>query len=327
MLVAVTGAGGHLGANVVRDLLDHNIRVIAADLSELAPPALVGLAVDYASVDVLNSKRVREFFQDVDVVIHLAAIISINGDPDGSVMKTNVIGTRNVASICLEMGIKKLIHVSSIHAFKVSKNVEKIDENSPKADKNCFIYDQSKSAGEREIQAAVDQGLNATIINPTGLLGPHDYNASLAGQMLSKLFQGTMPALVDAGFDWVDVQDVAAAIRVAIADGKRGEQYLLSGKWVSFKELAVLCEKVSKVPAPHFVLPLWLAFAALPFLWLQSRIAKSPLLFSYESLVILRHSSKNCSSKKAHNELGFEPKPLSETILNTYKWNCRQRVT
>ena len=321
MQIAVTGATGHVGANVVRDLLHHQFQVKALCHPDADRAALQGLAVEMVAADILAPHCLTNVFQDVDAVIHLAAKISISGDPDGMVMRTNAEGTRNVARACLAAGVAKLIHMSSIHAFKSSPYLERLDESSPKADENNFLYDQSKAAGEREVHAAVEAGLNATILNPTGILGPHDYCASLGGQMLRNMFKGKMPALINAGFDWVDVRDVATAIRQAIRVSKSGEQYLLSGKWVSFRELARHCETVSGNPAPQLTLPWWVGVLGMPLSLLQNRLTGGNLPYTYESLKILRNSSKNCCSAKASLELGFTARPLSETIFDTYEWS------
>jgi len=322
MRVAVTGATGHLGANVVRDLLAHGFGVRAVCHPSSKMDALEGLDVEIAHADVLQPESLLAAFQDADAVVHLAAMISIIGDPNGTVMRTNVEGARNVARACLDNCVSKLVHISSIHALKSSPRDKRIDESSSPADHGCSAYDRSKAAGEREILAATEDGLDATILNPTGILGPHDYAGSLSGQMLRSLFQGRLPALIEAGFDWVDARDVASVIRTSLRYGQPGERYVISGRWASFKRLAELCEAVSATPALRLVLPLWAAFVGLPFLRLQSRITGVRPLYSYESLMILRNSNKNYMAEKAHRDFAFIPRPLRETINDTHDWNA-----
>ena len=321
MKIAVTGSTGHLGANVVRDFLAHGHSVRALYHPDASLAAIEGLDIEAVPADVLDPLQIRSAIEGMDAVIHLAAIISINGDPEGSVHRTNVEGPKNVAQACLELGVRKLVHVSSIHAFKSSKHATKLDENSPKADETSFDYDRSKAGGEIEILNAVKSGLNASILNPTGILGPHDYCNSLAGQMLKRMFEGRMPALVDAGFDWVDVRDVAGAIRNALEFGRKGEQYVISGRWISFRELATLCESVSGKPAPRVTIPIWIARLGLPFSNLNSRLTGAPPLYTHESLQILKESNNNCSCAKAHREFGYVARDLAKTIRDTYDWH------
>lgn len=321
MRIAVTGANGHVGANVVRDLLEQNIEVRALCLYDSARDALDGLDVEIREIDVLHPESLHAAFQTIDAVIHLAAKISIDGDPDGSVMRTNVEGARNVARACLENDVAKLVHVSSLHAFKFSAKDREVNETTPSADAGCFAYDRSKAAGEREVLAAFADGLDATILNPTGILGPHDYARSRGGDMLRGFYRGDMAALINAGFDWVDVRDVARAIRSALHSGGAGERYLISGRWASIKELADLCGAVASTRAKRLVLPWWTALLGLPVVRLLSRITKTDPLYTYESVMILRDSNKNCSSDKAFREIGYKTRPLDETIRDTYEWS------
>ncbi len=322
MRVAVTGANGHVGANVVRDLLAHGFAVRALCLHGSERSALAGLDVEVAEIDILHPESLDAAFRAVDAVIHLAAKISIQGDRDGSVMCTNMEGARNVARACLARDVAKLVHVSSLHAFKFSPADHEVNETAPAADHTCFAYDRSKAAGEDEILAAVrEEGLDATILNPTGILGPHDYVNSRGGGMLRSFYRGQFSALIDAGFDWVDVRDVAGAIRQTMHGGRAGERYLISGRWASIKELADLCEDVTGTRRRRVVLPWWTALLGLPAAQLQSLMAKEPPLFTYESLMILRGSNKNCSSDKARREIDYAPRPLDETVRDTYEWS------
>lgn len=323
MRVAVTGATGHIGANVVRDLLANGFQVRALCDPNDSHAALAGLDVETAQADVLRPADLAPALQGVDAVIHIAGIVSITGDLEGRVMKTNVEGVRNVARACQQTGVSRLVHVSSIHAFAALPGTQRLDETARSAGRTCFAYGRSKSAGERELLAAVGDGLNAVILNPTGVLGPHDHSNSHGGQLLRDHFRGRIPALVNAGFDWVDARDVAAAIRAALHSGRSGERYILSGRWASSKEIADLCELVSGTPAPRLILPVWFALSGLPFLRLLARIMGSRPLYTYESLLILRDSNKNCSSEKACRELGFRARPLRDTIRDTYQWNLQ----
>src|SRR5579872_6938818 len=94
MKIAVTGASGHLGNNLCRALIaaGYQVRVLIHRNSH----SLDGLSLTRFRGDVLDPESLKILFTDVDVVFHLAAKISINGDPDGSLMQTNVIGTKNV---------------------------------------------------------------------------------------------------------------------------------------------------------------------------------------------------------------------------------------
>jgi nucleoside-diphosphate-sugar epimerase len=320
MRIAVTGATGHLGANLVRLLVGEGYTVRALYHRSEGHAALDGLAVEQQPCDVLDVATLQDAFVDVEVVMNLAAVISIGGDPDGRVMQTNVEGPRNVVAACLRQKVRKLIHFSSIHAFRLGNPGDPIDETAPPADASSFRYDQSKALGEREVLAGVERGLDATILNPTGVIGPFDFAPSRAGRMLQRLFAGRMRLLVDAGFDWVDARDVARAAIAAIAEGKAGERYLLSGHWISFAELAALCGGVAGSPVRRMAVPVGVARLGLPVARLAAAPSRTEPLFTAESLAIVAHGCKACSHAKATRDLGFEPRPLRETLADTCAW-------
>lgn len=318
MTVVVTGASGHVGANLTRALLEakRSVRVTVREDTR----GVDGLDVQRVKADVRDPASLLEAFAGADVVYHLAAMITIDGDRNGEVQRVNVEGARNVAQACLQCGVKRLVHFSSIHALSHLPTEQAINEERPLAvGQKLPTYDRSKSEGEQEIMAAVAGGLDAVIINPTAILGPHDYKPSALGQVLLDLCRKKMFGLVEGGFDWVDVRDVVQTAIVAETRGRTGERYLLSGKWRSVKELAGVVEEVSGVPAPRFVTPMWLARMSAPAAVAFNRIRGKAPLFTGESLRALR-CHRLISHEKATRELGYTPRPLKETIEATLEW-------
>lgn len=117
-------------------------------------------------------------------------------------------------------------------------------------------YDRSKAFGEAEVRRGIEHGLDATILNPTGVIGPCDDRSSHMGQMFLDLQRRRIPALINGGFDWVDGRDVATA---AETRGRCGANYVLSGGWHSIRELATIAKRTTGVPAPTLNLPLSIA--------------------------------------------------------------------
>ena len=317
MITAVTGATGHVGANLVRALLDDGRRVRA--INRTRGPALDSLDVEFLAVDVLDAHALRRAFEGADVVYHLAALISVAGDPDGRVRATNVDGVRNVANAALDAGVRRVVHCSSIHAFDLDREGV-VTEDSPRAEgAHLPPYDRSKADGEVELQRVVQRGLDAVITNLTGVLGPYDFGPSRMGAVLLALARRRLPALVEGGFDWVDVRDACTGMIAAEAKGRAGENYLIAGHRASVVQVAALAEAATGVGAPRLVAPMWLAQATAPAgLW-WSRLRRSEPLFPPESLHALRKDPV-VSTAKAARELGYEPRPLRDTVADSYAW-------
>lgn len=317
MTVAVTGASGHVGANLVRTLLaqGRRVRVLIHEESQ----ALMGLDVERIAGDVRDPAALDRAFAGARAVFHLAARISISGDHGGRVQAVNATGTRNVVAACRRAGAARLVHFSSIHAFSPLP-AGPIDETRALNDvPDALAYERSKVEGERAVLAGVAEGLDAVIVNPTAILGPHDYRPSPMGTVLLDLYRRRFPALVDGGFNWVDVRDVVAGALAAEQKGRRGERYILSGRWTTFAELAALVSDITRVPTPRMVTPMWLARVGAGVTEIYGRVTGAPVRFTGESLKALRHW-REVSCDKARRELGYEPRPLHDTVADTFSW-------
>jgi dihydroflavonol-4-reductase len=317
MIVAVTGAYGHVGANVVRALIDANHTVRAVDVRD--GPALAGLDVSFQRADVLDADALRHAFHGVEVVFHLAAKISVAGDPDGSVRAINVDGVRNAATAALDTGVRRFVHVSSIHAFDCEQPGV-IDETSARAERPSLpAYDRSKAAGEVALRTVIDRGLDAVIANLTGVIGPYDFTPSRMGAVFVALGRGKFPATIGGGFDWVDARDVASSLVALEVNGRTGENYLLPGHRASFKTLAKLASNITGRPGPRFEVPMAVARLAAPAgLWWAERTGAEPM-FTPESLHALA-TDPSVSGQKAARELGHFPRPTQDTVAGIYAW-------
>jgi dihydroflavonol-4-reductase len=317
MKVAVTGASGHIGNCLVRELkkqgavirvLVHNFR---CDLDEMDVELIPG--------NLREPESLIPLCKGVDVVFHLAAQIAIENRSSGQVYETNVTGTKNMIKAANYGGAKKFIHFSSIHAFQIGSPGQLLDESRSLVETNKTIYEFTKAEGEREVMKAVKEGLDAVILNPTAVIGPFDHRGSLLGQALLKIYQNKLPFLVSGGYNWVDVRDVVSASIQAIESGRKGEKYILSGEYCTLRELSEIISKISGCKIPVNV-PVSLARMACPFFQIYSSVTKKEPLYTYQSLNILVNSPVNISNAKAQKELRYEPRPLEQTLSDTFNW-------
>jgi dihydroflavonol-4-reductase len=317
-LAVVTGASGHVGANLVRGLLGHGRPVRALIHSQTR--AMDGLPVQVVRADVLDRASLVPAFARADCVYHLAAKVSAGWSTAPVVREINVVGTRNVVEACVAAGVRRLVHFSSVQALV--PGADAVDENCRlvEARDGQGAYDFAKAEAERLVLAAGARGLDAVIVNPTAVIGPYDFQPSPMGEVLFSLAHGRLPALVaGAQCDFVDVRDVVAAALAAAEQGRRGERYLLSGARLSLVELARLWARVTSQPAPRFAVPMGLARLAAPFAAAWARLRRRRPLFTPESLRVLRHQ-RPVDRRKAESELVYRPRPIEETLRDTYSW-------
>lgn len=319
MSVVVTGASGHVGANLVRALLGQgrHVRVLVHHDRR----GIEGLDLEVVEGDVRDRASLEHAFAGAEVVYHCAACVSIQGREADQVMACNVGGPRNVVEACLRTGVRRLIHFSSIHAFQQRPLDEPLDEGRAQVTAHdAPPYDRSKAAGEREVRQGIARGLDAVILNPTAVIGPHDYYPSHMGQVLLALSDRRLPALMAGGFDWVDVRDVVAGALRAEARAETGARYLLSGHWRSVGDLAATVADLTGTPAPRLVCPTWLAAAAAPFAVAWGRVRGERPLFTPLSVLALEESNRAISHARATQDLGYDPRPFRETLADTLEW-------
>ena len=326
MKIAILGANGFLGLHLCEMLIKKKYNVIAFYHQPKWMYSLNKFKIPKIKVDITDKKSLQNAFQSkkelkkIDVLIHCASLVSIGDESKELVEDINVQGTQNVINICFDFKIKKLIYVSSIHAIDHDEFTPIVDESLPSAIQHNLIYNRTKSKAQELVKDAAKKGLFTVILNPTGFLGPGDIKPSFMGKFIVNIYKNKIPSLLHAGFDWIDVRDVAQGIIAAMTKGKKGEQYLLSGHWASLKNLSEIIEKVTSKKTTKFCLPFILAIIGLPFLKIYSKLLGTPPLYTYDSLMMLKEANKNITHKKASKALGFTPRPLETTIRDTCNW-------
>jgi dihydroflavonol-4-reductase len=195
-----------------------------------------------------------------------------------------------------------------------------VDESRPLSDSPDFPpYDRSKALGEKEVRRGIEQGLDAVILYPTAVIGPHDYEPSYLGRAILDIAQHKLPALVTGGYDWVDVRDVVQGAIAAETKGVSGSRYLLSGHWLSLGDIAQMISEITGTRQPRLTFPLWLARLGVPVVAIMGKIQEKNPLYTSFSLRALK-SNHNMSHEKASRELGYQPRPIRETLTDTLQW-------
>ncbi|MEY4508002.1 MAG: hypothetical protein RLZZ450_124 [Pseudomonadota bacterium] len=317
MTVVVTGATGHVGNTLVRALLERGdaVRAVIYGSDERA---LAGLPVERVYADTRDVAAVRRALAGADLVYHLAAVISIDEAGDRLVRAVNVDGTRNVAQACLAEGVRRLVHMSSVHALAAEQTTGPIDETCPLIERtDALAYDRSKADGERAVLKAVEDGLDAVIVSPAAVLGPNDYGPSLLADSVLKLQRS--PFATEGAYNWVDVRDVVAGTVAAAERGRRGERYLLSGERLTVRALAELLADQAGGRRPRATIPVRALAWALPWVSTYARWTKRRPLYTAHALRILV-SPCDFVHHKARRELGFSPRPMADTVVDALRF-------
>ncbi len=322
-LVAVTGAAGFLGSHICRALLrcGYTVRAVTRQGSSRKFPDDLSKRVELWPADVRNIESLNSAFQNADVVVHNAAIVTIGADPEDLARAVNLTGTRNAIKACVGNGVRRLVHIGSIHAFSPLRG-RVLDADSKLGQHAKIPYTVTKTEAHISVLEAARSGrINASVICPSSLIGPGDTEPTLVGGMLLAIAQKRLPCLIDEGFWWSDVRDVAAAI--ANAAGKSeclGEVYFTTGRYAKIVELARLCSHILGRRVTRPAVPYFLALAGLPFIQLYAAMKDQPPLYSRNSLDLLRDCPVSVDESSARRQLGYESRPLEESIRDALNW-------
>lgn len=314
----ITGAAGHLGSTIIRELIKEDVTVRGLVLP--GEEKVYADKVTYFEGDITVPESMEPIFRQTEgfevYCIHTAGIISISDDVPPIMMKVNVEGTRNVVELCKKYAVKRLVYTSSVHAIPEGTQLAVIREIT-RFDPEAVIggYAKTKAMASQIVLDSVAEGLDAVIVHPSGILGPYDSGSNHMVQLIKMCITNKLPASIRGGYDFVDVRDVAKGCINAALCGKKGACYILSNRYVSVRNMVDYARKCTN-GKKKVCLPMSLAKAAVPFFELSAKVNKTRPLFTKYSLHTLE--SNSCfSHEKATAELQYAPRDIRDTIRDT----------
>lgn len=320
-LYLVTGATGHLGNTIIRDLCQQGEMVRGLVIPGDSSPALDGLTLEIVPGDVCSSSGLEPLFAGTadyeTIVIHTAGIVSIATKFDPQVYAVNVQGTLNVIKLCQKYRIKRLIYISSVHAIPELPDNQVIQEVSHfDPDAVVGLYAKTKAEATQLVLDSVMAGLDCVVIHPSGIGGPNDYGQGHFKQLVLDFLEGRLTAFIRGGYDFVDVRDVSKGVLAAVDRGRNGACYILSNRYVAVEELLALLAEISGKKHLKTVLPRWFALMTAPLAERWYQLRKQKPLYTRYSLYTLG-SNANFSHQKADDALGYTTRELRETLQDT----------
>ena len=325
MLYLVTGVAGNLGSSVAASLLEEGKNVRGLVLKGDRAAVRVPKEVELYTGDVTDTESLERFFAvdygtDV-VVIHCAAIVTVNPDFNQKVYDVNVGGTKNILNACVAHKVKKLVYVSSIGALAELPHgvpICEVDHYDP--DAVVGFYGKTKAVASQAVMEAVrEQGLDASIVLPTGICGPDDYAYGPVASFIIDYCAGKMPVGVAGSFNAVDARDLANAIVTCCDKGRKGESYILSNECVTMQQMFHLLSSLTGTKEVRMILPANAAKLLGRLSDLGGKMTKRPMrMTSFAVYNLIRNNVFDCS--KAERELNFHTRPFADSIADTIAW-------
>ena len=328
MRILVTGASGFIGSCLCRALCAQDHEVIALHRSTSLLAGLEGLPVRRVVGDMLDPESLAHAFDGVEVAFHTAA--PMRPEADGrTAIEAHVLGTRHVLQAARRAGVRRLIHTSSVAALGVpdvppsssARNAPLLDERHvwnylPER----WPYAFAKHSSELEVQRAVEDGLQAVIVNPSAVFGAGDWYRT-SKSLVAHLGRGAWVPLLDGGLNAVHIDDVVDGHLAAVDHGRTGERYILGGENLALRDLFRITSQVVERRPPRLRIPL----RAVPVLRRLLQPARAILRLPIEpSLLWLAGYYFFYDTRKSQLELGLPPaRSYRQAAQETYAWLVR----
>ncbi|MPR35538.1 NAD-dependent epimerase/dehydratase family protein [Salmonirosea aquatica] len=321
MRILITGATGLVGSATARRFLadGHSVSVLHRPDSDRSLLQDVEERIAWIEGDILDILSLEKALENVEYVIHAAAVVSFIPRDEAAMVKVNVEGTANVVNVCLKRGIRKLCHVSSVaalgrpHPRTIEPNKPvRIDETQRWEDSpNNSAYAKTKYLAELEVWRGISEGLPAVIVNPSLILGEGDWQKS-STQLFKYVYDGK-PFYTEGTVNYVDVRDIAEAIYQLVISDIQGERFILSAGSASYQALfAAIAKGFDKRP-PHLKVGTALAGVIWRIEAVRSWLTGSRPLITKDTARSATHRFE-FENTKIKQAIAFDFQPLCATV-------------
>jgi nucleoside-diphosphate-sugar epimerase len=314
MTVLITGATGQVGNAIARRLADDGIEVRALVRSpERAGVLPAGVQPVFG--DVTDAPSVRAALEGCATVYHAAGIPEQWRRDVGEFARVNVEGTRNVVDAALATGVERFVYTSTDDVLVQAPGAQ-FDESVINPNPGHTPYQRSKQEADRIVTAALDRGLPAVFLHPSGLYGPAPFLVKGLNDLLMQLAKRKTPALLPGGMAVAYSEDVADGHVRAATQAPVGARYLLSESFQSLTDIAravAASEPGAKVPR---VMPLPVARAVSTAGERVAQVINRPPMIPRSVLQFLERGSRPTAAR-ARNDLGWNPTPFPTGVERT----------
>jgi dihydroflavonol-4-reductase len=318
----VTGASGFVGSAVAAALLARGASV-RAFVRPASPRGNLPRGAEVAVGDMRDAAAMDGSMQGVRWLFHVAADYRLWARDPEEIISANLEGTRNAMQAARRAGVERIVYTSSVATLALREDAPADESVGLDEGQGIGAYKRSKIAAERLVEAMVEGGLPAVIVNPSTPIGPRDARPTPTGRVLVEAARGRMPAYVDTGLNLVHVDDVAEGHLAALTRGRIGERYILGGDDVLLAELlAVIAAAVGR-RGPLLQLPRAPLF---PLAYAAEAVARITGREPFVTVDGLRMAKKRMffTSVKAEQELGYRHRPWREGLDDALNWFRRQ---
>jgi dihydroflavonol-4-reductase len=328
----VMGASGFVGPHVTRQLVERgdDVRVFLRRSSSTV--AIDDLDVERCYGDLSDEQALRAAMSDCDVVFY--CIVDTRAwlrDP-APLFATNVESLRGALDVAADADLFRFVYCSTVGTVAIADGTAPVTEETPFNwhGKGGPYIESRRQAEALVLRYAKERGLPAVAMCVGTPYGPRDWQPS-QGMFVRMSALGRMPVyLKGIGTEVVGIEDAAEAFLLAAERGRIGERYIVSETYMSMRELFETAACAVGAKPPRVGLPLPVLYAAGYFFSAAGRLLHRDFALNLTGVRLL-HLTSPLDHGKATRELGWKPRPASDSIKRAAQWyvdqSARQAAT
>jgi nucleoside-diphosphate-sugar epimerase len=316
---AVTGAGGFIGGQLASMLLKsgHEVIAVVRQTDQAASLQESGAIVRVA--DVTDLSQLEAALAGATGIFHMAALFNHPDRTWDDYREVNVQGTINVLTAARILGIKRVVHCSTV-GVATEAEAPPYSEETPYSPQPDDKYEVSKCEAEQAARKYADEnGTSLSVIRPAQVYGPGDKSKVKFYKLVKK---GIIVAPGKTRKHLIYIDDLCRAFELAmITPAANGEVFLIAGaKSTALKDLVAIAAETLGAPYPKIrlpALPVTLACAVVENTCNLLRI--KPVIFKRSMDFFTR--TVECQTDKAKSILGFESRTsVKDGVEATVRW-------
>jgi dihydroflavonol-4-reductase len=319
--VFLTGANGHIGANIARELLKRNHQVVAFVRQTSNLRGLDGLNVELRYGDILDQNSVAAGAQGCDAIIHTAAVYRMWAkDDQKEIIDPTIRGAQAIFDAAHANGIKRLVYTSSSAAIGGARTAGEVRTERNWNDSAQHPYYIAKTRSERLAHQLADQyGIELIAVNPTTVMGPFDFNLTPSNVLLKSHLNGE-GLLYDGNMAIVHVNDVARLHVDALSKGTPGQRYIANGHTITLKTFGQYLERLFGVKSNWLKIPRPVGNMLGYVQYAMARITGKPPIYDHRSFHDFVSAYGNFDNARSIATFGIEYASVETILADTAAW-------
>lgn len=323
--VLITGATGFVGHHLAKRLVAEGASVRALARPTSSTTRLAAMGVDLAQGDIEDPATLPAAMKGIDTLYHVAGLVSSAPRMGRRCHAVNTVGTKNVLDAAAVGGIGRVVVTSTVAAIGVNREPVALNEEADwDTHRYEFPYALTKRSAEEDALSRARDGLHVVVVNPSIVIGPEDFQPTSGTRTIRDLLEGRIPAYIKTGLAYVDVRDVAEGHLLAARHGRSGERYILSAHDLMLGDFLRRAAMTAGVRWPRLQVPYPVVYTAALASEAWAGLRRRDPGIS-RNLIRITGRYGWYDATKAKRELGWNPRPLDETLRDTVGW-FRSRV-